>query len=796
MASSAASLLPLLLLLLNCSLCWHVSASPAPSVANLQRFLENLHGELAPAAVQESAATGVLHRLIPSHAESFEFRIVSKEECGGKACFQIKNHPLAGKTGSPEISITGTTGVELCAGLHWYLKYWCGVHVSWEKTGGTQMGSVPQPGALPRVNGAGIRVQRPVAWSYYQNAVTSSYSFVWWDWKRWEEEIDWMALQGINLPLAFTGQEAIWKKVFQSPKFNLSKPELDDFFGGPAFLAWSRMGNLHGWGGPLPQTWLDQQLDLQKRILAHMRQLGMTPVLPAFSGNVPSALQRIFPSAKITQLSNWNTVNGDKRWCCTSLLDPTDAHFVEIGKAFVQQQIEEYGGSSHIYNCDTFNENDPPTNDPTFISSLGAAVYEGMHAGDNDAVWLMQGWIFTSDSEFWQPPQMQALLHSVPLGRMVVLDLFAEVRPEWQKSDHFYGIPYIWCMLHNFAGNTEMYGALDAVASGPVEARTSANSTMVGVGMCMEGIEQNPVVYDLMAEMAFHSDIVKLDDWIKTYSIRRYGTDSRGTQKAWDILHKTVYNCSDGLQAHNTDIIVKFPDVDADSMNLTVVPGHLWYATGDAIRALHSLLQSSELLRNVPTYRYDVVDLTRQVLAKLANQMYYDVLTAYQAKDVDKMEQKRESLLQLLSDMDNLLSSNEGFLLGPWIESAKALATTTEELQLYEWNARTLVTMWFDNTADQPSQLRDYGNRYWNGLLADYYLPRASLYFHLLHKSILEDTTFPYETWRRKWIFLTNAWQGATNAYPLKAKGDAISIATLLSQKYTGYNSISYVSSS
>jgi len=26
----------------------------------------------------------------------------------------------------------------------------------------------------------------------------------------------------------------------------------------------------------------------------------------------------------------------------------------------------------------------------------------------------------------------------------------------------------------------------------------------VGVGMCMEGIEQNPVVYDLMAEMAFH----------------------------------------------------------------------------------------------------------------------------------------------------------------------------------------------------------------------------------------------------------------------------------------------------
>lgn len=39
-------------------------------------------------------------------------------------------------------------------------------------------------------------------------------SYVWWDWKRWEKEIDWMALQGVNLPLAFTGQEAIWQKVF------------------------------------------------------------------------------------------------------------------------------------------------------------------------------------------------------------------------------------------------------------------------------------------------------------------------------------------------------------------------------------------------------------------------------------------------------------------------------------------------------------------------------------------------------------------------------------------------------
>lgn len=32
----------------------------------------------------------------------------------------------------------------------------------------------------------------------------------------------------------------------------------------------------------------------------------------------------------------------------------------------------------------------------------------------------------------------------------------------------------------------------------------------VGVGMCMEGIEQNPIVYELMSEMAFRDKKVEV----------------------------------------------------------------------------------------------------------------------------------------------------------------------------------------------------------------------------------------------------------------------------------------------
>jgi len=58
---------------------------------------------------------------------------------------------------------------------------------------------------------------------------------VWWDWKRWEKEIDWMALQGINLPLAFTGQEAIWQKVFKTINYCQKKP-ISDQFGLPVII--------------------------------------------------------------------------------------------------------------------------------------------------------------------------------------------------------------------------------------------------------------------------------------------------------------------------------------------------------------------------------------------------------------------------------------------------------------------------------------------------------------------------------------------------------------------------------
>jgi len=43
----------------------------------------------------------------------------------------------------------------------------------------------------------------------------------------------------------------------------------------------------------------------------------------------------------------------------------------------------------------------------------------------------------------------------------------------------------------------------------------------VGVGMCMEGIEHNPIVYELMSEMAFRDEKVKINVMLFIYTLSR-----------------------------------------------------------------------------------------------------------------------------------------------------------------------------------------------------------------------------------------------------------------------------------
>jgi len=46
---------------------------------------------------------------------------------------------------------------------------------------------------------------------------------------------------------------------------------------------------------------------------------------------------------------------------------------------------------------------------------------------------------------------------------MIVLDLYSEVVPQYQRLRSYFGQPFIWCMLHNFGGTLPLYGDIQSV---------------------------------------------------------------------------------------------------------------------------------------------------------------------------------------------------------------------------------------------------------------------------------------------------------------------------------------------
>ncbi len=155
-----------------------------------------------------------------------------------------------------------------------------------------------------------------------------------------------------------------------------------------------------------------------------------------------------------------------------------------------------------MYASDTFIEMSPPSNDPQFLANMSRAVLGAMQAADPQAVWVMQGWLFFNNPNFWQPPQAKALFDAVPHERMVVLDLFCEAAPVWNKTEAFHGKPWVWCIIHNFGGRVGLYGGLPQILSNLNAARTSPErGDLRGVGLIMEGFGYNPVVYDLLTDM-------------------------------------------------------------------------------------------------------------------------------------------------------------------------------------------------------------------------------------------------------------------------------------------------------
>jgi alpha-N-acetylglucosaminidase len=319
---------------------------------------------------------------------------------------------------------------------------------------------------------------------------------------------------------------------------------------------------------------------------------------------------------------------------------------------------------------------------------------------------------------------------------------------------------------------------MDHVANDPANAiHDPAARNMVGIGLTPEGIEQNPVMYALMMDNVWNAEPIALDDWLKAYAWRRYGKQNTDAEKAWDILHHTVYD--GGLTEGSPESILTGRPTYDTIAHRTVT--HLNYAPGKLLPAWDLLIQAADALKGSDGFRYDVVDVTRQVLANYADSLQQQVAAAYKHNDSIAFKKYSGQFLVLLDDMDKLLATRKDFLLGRWLADAKSWGTTPQEKALYEMNARDLITLW----GDRKSPLHEYASKQWSGMLKSFYRPRWQQFFAytaecMRAKKPLDTKAFEerMQDWEWKWV-------NGKELYPTTTTGDAVVVAKEMHKKYS-----------
>lgn len=656
-------------------------------------------------------AQDLVQRIAPDYSSQIVF--IQKEASNFKDYYELR-------TEQNQLFITANNANSMAVGFNEYLQKYCHVTVSWYVND-----QIALPQVMPIIP-MNERTEARVSQRFFLNYCTFGYTMTWWNWQDWERFIDWMALNGVNLPLAITGQEKVWLDVWK--QFGLKDEEIRSYFTGPAYLPWHRMSNIDHWEGPLPMSWINAQAELQQKIVDRERAFNMKPVLPAFAGHVPQALKRIYPDINITSLGEWGDFDQEYQ---SYFLDSFDPLFAKIQKAYLEAQTKRFG-TDHIYGIDPFNEVTPPSWEPEYLASVSNNLYQSLTNVDPDATWLQMTWIFFFARHNWTNERIEAFLKAVPQDKMLLLDYYCENTEVWKQTESYFGQPYIWSYLGNFGGNTVLEGNLKDIDTKIEHVIQQGGPNLRGLGATLEGFGNNRMIYEYVLEKAWKN--TNSSDYAKVYAQSVSGQSDIALEQAWHLMEDKIYN---GISDVGHGDLTNSKPVMEHNYNWTVRQEY-FYDNKDLLKVWELMLQSDA---QTDTYYFDLTSVGKQVLGNYFPIIRDKFAIAFYERDEAKIKELGASMLQLMYDIDRLLAANANTLLGEWLEDAKSMGENKNEQDYYEANARRIITTW----GGEGRGLNDYANRSIAGLMRDYYAARWQIFVNEVLKAVQNGEEYSNE---------------------------------------------------
>jgi alpha-N-acetylglucosaminidase len=172
-------------------------------------------------------------------------------------------------------------------------------------------------------------------------------------------------------------------------------------------------------------------------------------------------------------------------------------------------------------------------------------------------------------------------------------------------------------------------------------------------------------------------------------------------------------------------------------------------------------------------FRYDLVDIAREWLSYGACLERLDAINV--SAPSATLEATVGAFLEVTDDIDTMLQTNKGFLLGAWLNGSRSVAqwdgSGGKLASFYEWNGRVQVTTWAGR----------YSRREWSGMIKGYYQERTRIWLKATLQTPPPDINKLLDDFDLEWQHRT--WTSAEA--PASAVGDPVATARAMLTKYS-----------
>ena len=510
------------------------------------------------------------------------------------------------------------------------------------------------------------------------------------------------------------------------------------------------MGNLEGEGGPVHPVIIKHEAKLGRFLVKRMRELGMEPVLQGYVGFLPHDM----PAEKIK-----GRIIPQGKWCShynrPAVLQPTAEDFPRLARLWYKHIKEVYGYQGKFFGGDLFHEGGRTGGTP--LTPAAQAVQKAMQQSAPGSSWLIQAWGHNPHKD---------LVAGTDPKHTIILALDKDMTAGHDISRSYQGRPHVWCELLNFGGNHGLYGG-----AALLEQMSGNAGGAIGIGLISEGLETNPLYYALLTERINTRKTIDRTAFLTEYTESRYGVADKNIIRAHELLMDSVYAPVRLQEGCQESIICARPSLSANKVSTWSKPND-YYDRAKVQKAAKLLLRAGKAhkLDKLRTYRHDMADLCRQVLADEARIQLPKVKAAYDAGDQAAFDIESEAYLQLIRDTAAVLATSEDFLLGCFLEGAESKGGENAQARKEMRRAMLqLITTW----TPTRGMLNDYAHRQLSELMSQYYLKRWEAFFRV-KKAELKGQKLTGEGGRSASRITQNNGEAVSTSYELSKSVDAV----------------------